>query len=468
MKCRALEIFIGDGASRIAVGTLVQYSDSAGELRVRFIAKASYAAKLDAPVLSAAMVADHSQQQRVLFADIANPIFNGAYRGDHGRGTWQLPAFFQNLLPEGALRDHIATQRSCDPTDHFELLAACGNELPGNIYAVPSNRINVDEIAASIGASPDGLNVDDTAAPMSCGASLSGVQPKLALLRKDDRYVGCSANEHSRLIAKLPSPNWHRLPELEHLSLRLAEVSGIQVARTTLEAIGKIDYEHDFDLGNDVNEQTVFLAVERFDRGPSSRIHCEDFAQILNVSPRDKYKGSYLEVATAMLYGLDMPEVAIHELLRRLVVNEMIGNADMHLKNIGVLYLDAKRATLSPAYDIVGFAAYSNIVGHGMKILPDEMLPKRFGAGQKQHLSPAILRAFCSRLEIVEKPAAAAIEDAVQKAAKHWAEMVMDSHITDAMKNRLLARLEGHSMIQSWRRRRRNQASSPSINGNAK
>ena len=54
-----------------------------------------------------------------------------------------------------------------------------------------------------------------------------------------------------------------------------------------------------------------------------------------------------------MLLGLPQcGEPAVHELLRRIEVNELLGNADMHLKNLGLIYRDRQHAELAPAYDI--------------------------------------------------------------------------------------------------------------------
>jgi serine/threonine-protein kinase HipA len=300
---------------------------------------------------------------------------------------------------------------------------------------------------------------------MPAGASVSGVQPKLALVSRLSSYTERRSLEDTDVIAKLPSATHGRMPELEELSLRLAQACGIPVVTARLEDLKKLDIDHHYDFGADVTETNHFLVVERFDRVAGGRVHCEDFAQILNIQPGEKYTRTYLDVAAVMLHALDLGEDAVHDLLRRLVVNEMIGNADMHLKNMGVMYPDGRHAVLSPAYDIVGFAAYSNIIGHGLKILPTELLPKPLAQGQKQHLSPAIVRAFCSHLGVIEKPASAAISDAVDKAARYWPAMIDGANITAPMKARLLARVEAHPIMQSWRRRRRGRdGSRPSTN----
>src|SRR5207253_7277793 len=125
----------------------------------------------------------------------------------------------------------------------------------------------------------------------------------------------------------------------------------------------KLMVAHGYDLG-DAGQKTNFLAVTRFDRAPGVRFHVEDFAQIMDVQPEDKYTLSYLDIAAVMLNELSLGEPAVHELLRRMAVNELLGNPDMHLKNLGVIYNDGKTPTLSPAYDIVAYSAYQRRTGH--------------------------------------------------------------------------------------------------------
>ena len=90
-------------------------------------------------------------------------------------------------------------------------------------------------------------------------------------------------------------------------------------------------------------------------------------------------------------------EPAVHELLRRMAINELLGNPDMHLKNIGLHYPDGATPRLPPAYDIVAYAAYSKRSGHALHILPagDAQALK---PGEKPRLTPQVLREFCARL----------------------------------------------------------------------
>lgn len=304
-----------------------------------------------------------------------------------------------------------------------------------------------------------GINLNQAASTIP-GAIQSGVQPKVGVIKDGDRYVGRTKLHDTHIIAKLPVVGYPLMPELEALSLRLAKVAGVTVCDVKLEPLEKLAVEHGYDLG-DANQKTRFLAVTRFDRAPGARFHVEDFAQVLDVQPEDKYSKSYLEVAAVMLATPSLGEGAVHELLRRATVNELLGNPDMHLKNLGVIYKDGVTPTLSPAYDIVAYSAFQRRHGHALFILPPQFEEKPRARAQpvdapkraKPSLSPATVRRFCELLGILEKPAARVIHDVAWAAAKEWPKLISESDITERQKANLLAFFESHPMVASVRRR---------------
>lgn len=465
MNIKALAIHIG----AMRVGILFQYAASAETVRedrpvvTRFVADAAFADAADMPIISSSFLAETEEEQRALWRRIASAPFNGRYSN---KNQWLLPAVFQNLLPEGVFRDHVAALRHCSPYDHFEMLAACGKDLPGNIYALPV-ALSSDELATYVTQRQDALEMTVTADPMEEGVSLSGVQPKIGVVKEDGRYVGRTKDHDTHIIAKLPVVGSPRLPELEHLSLTLARAAGVNVCDTYLEPLQKLAVQHGYDLG-DADEATNFLAVVRYDRAPGKRIHCEDFAQILGEMPEDKYGGllrasapqTYLTIASVLMGFETLGEAAVHELLRRLAVNEMLGNPDMHLKNIGLIYPDGSTPAFPPAYDIVAYSAFNNNSGHALMILPphlDAGTNRRTAPGAprpKQALSPAIVRTFCGALGIPEKPAARAISDCVRAAFNMWPAMMAASDITKQQKERLLKHFNEHPLIASLAKRK--------------
>jgi len=448
MNVKALAIMMG---TTRRVGVLFQYDMPGAEVVTRFVADPGYARDAAPPVLSASYVADTPQEQAAFWADVRAEPLNGRHSAHNG---WLLPAFFQNLLPEGVFRDHVARVRGCDPKDHFEMLAACGADLPGNVYARPV-ALSRDELAEYVTQNQDALEMTVTADPMDDGVSLSGVQPKVGVIAEGGRYVGRTKDHDTHIIAKLPVVGQPLLPELECLSLALARAAGVTVCEARLEPLRVLQAEHGYDLG-DAGADTQFLAVLRYDRVPGGRVHCEDFAQILGAMPEEKYgAASYLDVAAAMLAFPSLGESAVHELLRRMAVNELLGNPDMHLKNIGVLYADGRAPTLAPAYDIVAYSAYQPCSGHALRIVPAGLQPRQRteDSARKPGLTPAMLRIFCAELGIPEKPAAKVVRDCVKAAWAAWPAMIAAARLTPRQQLNLETHFQAHPLVRSLARR---------------
>ena len=268
MLFRALAIYIGT----LRVGTLFKYGTD--DPIIRFVASDDYIDLPDPPTLSLSMQAADPAQQRAFWADVTQQVFNGSYSAK--KDTFLLPAFFQGLLPEGVFRDHIAAERKCEPDDHFEMLAATGRDLPGNVSARPV-ELDFQEVAHLVTQDADSLEMSVVAEPMEDGMSVSGMQAKLGVLKEGDRYVARTKLQDTHIIAKLPVVGYALLPELEDLSLRLAAAAGVTVCEVALEPLEKLAVEHNYDLGDETTGKTNFLAVTRFDRSPGGRIHAEDF-----------------------------------------------------------------------------------------------------------------------------------------------------------------------------------------------
>src|SRR5690606_36731241 len=160
-----------------------------------------------------------------------------------------FPAFFQNLLPEGVFRDHIAQLRRCASNDYFELLAACGMDLPGNIYALPAN-ISRAELGYYVTQNADALEMTVTAEPLEEGVSLSGVQPKIGVINTGGRYKGRTKDRDTHIIATLPVVTYPLLTEVADLSLRLAKAPRLNVCPAYLEPHGKLAAQSNYDLGD--------------------------------------------------------------------------------------------------------------------------------------------------------------------------------------------------------------------------
>lgn len=437
MNVKALAILLGTRR----VGVLFQYQLAHDQVINRFVADEAFLNDPQQETLSLGFKAGNAEDQAAFWKSYGGRALNGAASRAGKRG-WLLPAFFQNLLPEGPLRTRIAELRHCEVEDHFELLAATGKDLPGDVHAFPA-ELSRDDLARYITQNNDALEMSVVAEPLDDAISLSGVQAKLAVLKTGGRFVGrtklTAEAGVKHVIAKLPVVQYPHLPELEDLSLRMARAAGVSAVEAELAPMELLAAEHHYDLG-DIDAHTPFLAVHRYDRDadtPTGRVHCEDFAQILGVQPEDKYTQDYLTVAGVMMAVPSLGEPAVHELLRRILVNDMMGNPDMHLKNIGLRYPDGRTPELPPAYDLVAYGAYSiRPRGRALYLMPGD---KR---DPEARLTPVIVREFCSRLGLPEKPAWTALRRCAEKALATWPALIAAAAITDQMKALLLERLE--------------------------
>jgi serine/threonine-protein kinase HipA len=105
------------------------------------------------------------------------------------------------------------------------------------------------------------------------------------------------------------------------------------------------------------------LLVERFDhvQTPNGirKLHQEDACQLLDKYPADKYSTSYREIAEA-LHVCSNPEAATLRLIELIAFSYLIGNGDLHAKNVSILVSPSGEVELSPAYDVVSTLAYGD------------------------------------------------------------------------------------------------------------
>ena len=132
------------------------------------------------------------------------------------------------------------------------------------------------------------------------------------------------------------------------------------------------------------------FAIERFDRPQGGgKVQVEDFAQVFNVYPKDKYKKASIR-NIAEVIGIEADDEDVAELIRRLTFNTLIGNADMHLKNWSLYYPDRRNAVIAPAYDFVSTIHYIPDEEAGLKFSRTKRFDE-FSIDELKHLSAKAL-----------------------------------------------------------------------------
>lgn len=265
----------------------------------------------------------------------------------------RLPAFFSNLLPEGALRDYLAERAGVKVQREFFLAWVLGRDLPGAVQIVPRDGDSLPPGTSEAGHQTASRRDSDENRILRF--SLAGVQLKFSAIQQVTGGLTVPADGvGGSWIVKLPSQKFAGVPENEFAMMELARRVGINVPETKLLPIREIGGLPDrIEL---IGEKA--FAAKRFDREPGGRrIHIEDFAQIFGVYADRKYeRASYRNIARVL--WVETGEAGIVEFVRRLVFSALIGNADMHLKNWSLIYPNGRIAELAPAYDFVSTIAF--------------------------------------------------------------------------------------------------------------
>lgn len=248
-----------------------------------------------------------------------------------------LPPFFDNLAAEGWLEEAQTRLLAKRRASRFELLLAFGQDCAGAVSVIdpePQERGTIK---------PD--NPMDMAV-MAGRASLSGIQPKLALIEQDGKFRPARAKELSTHIGKFPSPRHEDLTTNEYLTTM------------ALKALLPDDTVVDLRMGRIEGFTDQSLIIRRFDRtADGRRIHFEEFNQLLGYPSEAKYGGSHKSMADFIRQTPGCLPAEIYRLYLRILAGLLLGNTDMHLKNFAMFHTDAG-LRLSPAYDAVSAALY--------------------------------------------------------------------------------------------------------------
>ena len=172
--------------------------------------------------------------------------------------------------------------------------------------------------------------------------TVAGSQPKLPLhLDRKGRMslkwlsVAEPADDY---ILKLQSDKYRQLPELEDLTMRLAEIVKIKTAPHSLIRLS--------------NGELAYI-TKRIDRDKNQKaLPMEDMCQLSGYATGDKYKGSYEQVAKLILKYAAAPKLDLANFWERVLFCWLTGNAGLHLKSISLYCGTEGVYTLAPAYGL--------------------------------------------------------------------------------------------------------------------
>jgi len=171
--------------------------------------------------------------------------------------------------------------------------------------------------------------------------TLTGVQKKLSLspLKENKQTRLTVVGLDGRFILKPSVLEYPEMAEIEHLSMKLAELLKISTAQCGLIFMS--------------SGERAYI-TRRFDRVLNQKIQMEDFCQLSEKSTEKKYSGSSEGLGKVIDKYSDQPPDDKLTLFQTLLFSFWIGNADMHLKNFS-LWRDphSQRVRMSPGYDFL-------------------------------------------------------------------------------------------------------------------
>ncbi|SHF73816.1 HipA domain-containing protein [Flavisolibacter ginsengisoli] len=243
--------------------------------------------------------------------------------------------------------------------------------------------------------------------------AVTGVQPKLSLdIEKTGRHIGKMEPKRFTIVGlwggyilKPPTSAYPQLPQLEDLTMHLAALSGIATVPHSL-----------------IRMQSGILAyiTKRIDRVRSEKIHMEDMCQLTERLTENKYKGSYEQIAKAIIKYSINPGLDMIDFFEQVVFSFLTGNADMHLKNFSLIKRPGIGYMLSPAYDMIP----SSLVTEG----DNEELALNLN-GKKRKLQKKDFDAFVIAVKLLEERSVENIYNKFRTTIPRWFDFIPVSFI---------------------------------------
>lgn len=243
--------------------------------------------------------------------------------------------------------------------------------------------------------------------------SVTGVQAKLSL-----EIISTKPEKNKRFtivglwggyILKPQTTDYHHLPEVEDLTMHLAEIAKIPIVPHSLIRL---------------KSGSLAYITKRLDRQGTRKIQMEDMCQLTERLTEHKYHSSYENIAKVILKHSVFPvldEIVFYEMI---VFSFLTGNADMHLKNFSLLRSNTLGYTLMPAYDLVATILVNPADNEELALTLN---------GKKRKIKKAdFQKAFA--LNGLDEKSIESIFSKFNKAIPRWIEFIQLSFIPEAMK----------------------------------
>jgi serine/threonine-protein kinase HipA len=278
-------------------------------------------------------------------------------------GHLEAKSFFENLLPEGEIKDLLEAHGKSSIRSEFGFLREFGGDCAGAFKILPEKFKVSKAIKSKKELKLDVLykyldekkSLTDVILNKEGGKfSLAGAQDKFAVIfEKNKIYLPLDGSPTTHIIK--PHVRYfnstHDTPYNEYLCMKLAAAVGLNAPTVDI-----------------IEGKYPLFIVERFDRIQTktgiSRIHQQDFCQAQGISSLKKYEAeggpTFADNYKLVKANSAAPIPDLNQLLKWLIYNLVIGNNDSHSKNLAFLQTD-EGIRLAPFYDLLSTSVYKEI-----------------------------------------------------------------------------------------------------------
>lgn len=253
--------------------------------------------------------------------------------------------------------------------------------------------------------------------------AVTGVQSKLSMDvnkgGKDEPDRLTIVGLWGRYILKPKSDEFPWLPEVEDLTMHLAEIGRISVVPHTLIRFsdGELAY--------------MTRRIDRDSRG--KKYLMEDMCQISGRVTADKYKSSYENIAKMIKRYSSAPMLDLVNFWEVVVFSWITGNSDMHLKNFSLISQTPGNYVLSQAYDLLNV--------HLIFPEDDEELALTLDGKKKRIDRKSFERAMAS--SGLEKKVVENIFNKFKSVARQWYDFIDTSFLPSQLKEKYKEEIAG-------------------------
>lgn len=272
----------------------------------------------------------------------------------------EVIAFFDNLLPEGDLRTHLAKKHQASTV--FSLLLQLGGDSIGAFVLLPRGerpqppsyeRTSWERIARAL-RSKGGMAIDIKV--KDARISLSGAQDKTSIAIDD---------AGTPLLPIGYSPSTHILkPDIERIRGVFGSAANETIVMGTARRAGLGVAEAFYEPSS---RSCVIARFDRLGRPPANveRLVQYDFCQLSATRSSVKYEaegGPGLRRCAEIIRAESaQPAVDLRRLVDWVFFNLYTGNNDSHAKNLSIYHSPGKGPVLTPFYDLVSTRVYKTL-----------------------------------------------------------------------------------------------------------